>query len=184
MSDEAQEQIEVTESTDQPVETIEESQPTDETTTNEAEEVQETEEVKESQPDLVAEAQAEQDALKAELEALKTDDTNIFERNAQLKAEVEEAKKLQEVASENVKLKAQLQDAKRQTIIDGMLKKGQITNDLRTVTEGMDFDTLQAFAKSLPRKKTIVEEVNNGAEGEDVDFDAWKLKMKQSRIVS
>ena len=154
-----------------------EGQPEDKAAAPEVETVEE-----EQTSDLVAEALAEKERLQAELEALKTDDTNVFEQNAKLKADLEEAKKLQEVASENAKLKAQLEDAKRQTMIDSMIKTGQLTNNLKEWADGLSFDQLQQFKESAPRRKNILEEKNPTGIKDDTMLE-FVTKQKQSRIL-
>jgi len=182
MSDETQEttEAEVTESTDTGTPVPEDVEQAEQTEEQEAQ----TEETQEVKPDLVAEAQAEQKRLMEEIEALKTEDTNIFEQNAQLKVDLEDAKKLQAVASENAKLKAQLEDSKRNTLTDSMLKSGKITADMRGWADGLSFDQLQEFARHAPRRKTILDEKNTGAEPTDTTFEEWNKKISKSRIIS
>ena len=183
MSDEAQAPQatpEATESTDQPVETIEESKPIDETTTNEAEQAEEVQEPDAGQPDLVADALAEQARLKEELEALKTAESNVFEQNALLQAELEDAKKLAKMAEENKDLQSQLEGIKRKAITDSL----NLNDKMSEFVNGLSFEQLQTYAENAPRRKTILDEKNNGAESSDTDFEAWKLKMSKSRIVS
>jgi len=164
-------QEEVTDSTEdtQTVETTEEAAPI--------------EEVEKAEPDMVADAQAQNDALKAELEALKNSDTNIFEQNEILKKELEDAKKLAEMAEENKTLQGQLDAIKKNSLIDGMVASGQITNDLKEWAGGMTYDQLQTFATSAPKARTILDETNPVDQAADETMEEWKEKQSRSRIL-
>jgi len=174
MSDEqAQEEV-AEEVQEEVVETVENV--TDDTPQEEAETPEE------APVDMVAEAQKANEALKAELEALKNSDTNIFEQNEILKKELEDAKKLAEMAEENKALQGQLEAIKKNSLIEGMVASGQITNDLKEWASGMNFDQLQTFAGSAPKVKTILEE-KNPVDNTDETMEEWKKKQQKSRIL-
>jgi len=157
---------------------------TEDTQTETTEEAAPVEEVsQEAEPDMVAQAQAQNEALKAELEALKNSDTNIFEQNELLKKELEDAKQLAKMAEENKTLQGQLEAIKKNSLIDGMIASGQITNDLKEWAGSMTFESLQTFAKSAPRARTILDETNPVDEVADGTMEDWKEKQSKSRIL-
>ena len=136
-----------------------------------------------AEPDMVAQAQAQNEALKAELEALKNSDTNIFEQNEILKKELEDAKKLAEMAEENKTLQNQLEAIKKNSLIGGMIADGRLDAGLKEWADDMSFDQLQTFAKSAPRQKNILQEQNPVDQSEDGDMEEWKEKQSKSRIL-
>ena len=182
----------VTEPTEEPTPQVEEAEAEvdNETAevqeeTTQTDETVETTETEEEPSDLVSEALAEQERLKAELEALKTQEGNVFEENAKLKAELEEAQKAADLAKENDNLKAQLEGIKRDSLTKQLIAQGAITKDMEEWADGLSFDQLQAFADKAPKRKTILDQKNNGAEDKTplMAMQEWKKTQNKSRIM-
>ena len=147
------------------------------------EEAQEEDVIEETvEPDMVAQAVAEQARLKAELEALKNSDTNIFEKNEILKKELEDAKKLQEMAVENQRLQDQLTAIKKNSLVDCMVADGRLNNDLREWAIDMSYEKLQLFAAKAPKVKNILQQTNTTDTVSD-NMEEFKKQQSQSRIL-
>lgn len=136
----------------------------------------------EAEPDMVAEAQAANEALKAELEALKNSDTNIFEQNEILKKELEDAKKLAEMAEENKTLQSQLEAIKKNSLLDGMIADGRLNNSLREWADSQSYESLQTFAAKAPKRKTILDEKND-VDTRPSNMLEFKRTQNRSRIM-
>jgi len=138
-----------------------------------------TKETEEKPDDLLTAAIAEKARLEAELEALKSsDDGNIFEQNAILKSELEDAQKLQEMAVENAELKSKLEGIKRETIIKSL----NLTEKMTTWADSLTFKQLEEFATMTPRRKTILDARNNAGE-ESSTITKFKEEQETSRIM-
>lgn len=165
---EATEQVEDVDTTTETVETVED--------VTEDEAVEETEE---KPDDLLTAAIAEKARLTEELEALKSsDDGNIFEQNAILKSELEDARKLQEMAVENAGLKSKLEGIKRETIIKSL----NLTEKMAKWADSLTFEQLEEFATMTPRRKTILD-VKNPAGEESSTITKFKEEQETSRIM-
>ena len=170
------------------VETVESEADTEvqeDTTEVEEQEGEETEDTTEDLPDSVKEAMDLNKQLKEELEELKTKTTNVFEENAVLQAELDEQKKLAEMAKENAEIKAQLEKMKRNVLVEGMLATGKITNELKEWAEKIPLEQLEEFNKLAPKQKTILDQINNAeddTEG-DAELQKWHKEMMKSRIL-
>lgn len=165
---------EVVEETPQPEEEAEEA-PAEEEPVEEVDEIQ-------SEDDMVAQAMRENEELKKQLEELKNSQTNVFEQNEALKAELENQEKLAKVAEENAQLQAQLDGIKRKSLIESLVAKGSLNNDLREWAEALPFESLQEFAKHAPKAKTILDQKNEGTEP-DKEMEEWKKEQNRSRIL-
>jgi len=125
------------------------------TTGNETQETESTSD--EEKPDLVADAVAENKRLSEEIEALKSSSTNAFEENANLKAELADAQKAAELATENQELKAKLESIKRDAITASL----GLTDKMAEFVDSLTFEQLQVYAENAPKRKTILDEKNS-----------------------
>jgi len=134
--------------------------------------------------DLFEEAQATNKQLKQQLEELKNSNTNVFEENAVLKAELEEQQKLVEIAKENAEMKQQLEGIKRNSIIDSLIASGGLTNDLKDWAQSLSFEQLEIFNKYAPKVKTILQQTNDHVSDAEKNMQEWKKAQSKSRIIA
>jgi len=142
-----------------------------------------TDEAQEASSDMVSDALKQNEELKKQLEELKNANTNVFEQNEVLKAELAEQQKLLKIAKENEELQAQLEGIKRNSLVESLIASGSLTNDMREWADSMSFDQLQEFAKHAPRVKNILQQTNEPSEIHDEELDAWKKDQNRSRIL-
>lgn len=138
---------------------------------------------KPQEDDMVTRAMRENEELRKQLEDLKNSQTNVFEQNEALKAELANQEKLMKIAEENAALQAQLDGIKRKSLIESLVARGSLNNDLRTWAEALPFDSLQEFAKHAPKVKTILQEKNGDVSEADKDMEEWKKSQQRSRII-
>jgi hypothetical protein len=134
--------------------------------------------------DPIKDAMSENEALKAELEALNNlGDGNALEENERLKAEVAEKQRQAEIYKENEALKASLNRIKREQLVEGMILAGKIPKELEAWSETLTIEQLKEFNKYTKARRTIKDE-KNIISSSDPDMVNWHQKESRSRIIT
>ena len=132
---------------------------------------------------MVTKAMAENEALKKQLEDLKNANTNVFEQNEVLKAELAAQEQMVKVAKENEALTAQLEGIKKTSLIESLIARGSLTTESREWADQQDYASLQTFAQHAPKRKSILEQKNNEATEPAKKMEEWRKKQQKSRIL-
>lgn len=121
--------------------------------------------------------------LKDELEAFKAQNSNVYEENETLKKEIEDQKKLMEMAAQNAEMTAKLEAIKKDTLIGGLMSSGRINKDLKEWAGNLSYEQLLEFNRHAPRVKTILDEKNSYV-SENTEFEEWHKEQSIPRIIS
>lgn len=133
--------------------------------------------------DMVAKALRENEALKKQLEDIRNNDANVFEQNEALKAELASQEKLLKIAKENEELQQQLDGIKRKSLIDSLITRGSLNNELKDWAGRLPMKDLEEFASHAPKVKTILDQTNEHLTKADQDMEAWRKQQQKSRII-